>query len=193
MVNVPDTLPLIVIDMVKGCCNPEYEIPEWDIHFSKARAMIPRLNEYVKNHRDKGGEIIWVKPVPWTEEHLPSNIIKLYKENPNATFYVKDNIEEYNEFPSSLDIQSDDHIIIKDSYSAFTNPGLEELLKTNSYLISGIYADGCVNATIIDGWSKGYFNYIISDLVESMDTPIKQDQKKALLTEWWPLMYGHVV
>ena len=193
MTEVPSGLPLVVIDVVKGCCNAKYEIPDWNIHFSKVREMLPRLNAYVKNHRDKGGDIIWVKPVPWTEENLPHNINKLYRENPDATFYVTENIEEYDEFQDSINVEPEDSIIVKDNYSAFTNPELSKLLKTGNYLICGVYADGCVNATIIDGWGRGYFPYIISDLVESMDAPIKQDQKNSLLTRMWPMMYGHVI
>jgi nicotinamidase-related amidase len=192
MVVVPDGLPLVVIDIVKGCCNEEYEIPEWDIHFSKVREMLPQLNAYVKKHRENGGEVIWIKPVPWTEEHLSENINKLYRENPDATFYVTENIEEYDEFPDSIDVDPEDAIIVKNNYSAFTNPILAKLLKTD-YLVCGVYADGCVNATIIDGWGRGYFPYILSDLVESMDAPVKQDQKNSLLACMWPLMYGHVI
>ncbi len=87
--------PLIVIDVVKGCCNKQYERPEWSLHFSKIRKMLPKLNNFAKKHRNNGGQIIWVKPTTWTREHLPENINKLYSENPNATFYVEKNIDEF--------------------------------------------------------------------------------------------------
>ena len=184
-------LPLVVIDVVKGCCNPEYEHPQWDLHYSKVREMLPRLNNFTKQHRDNGAQIIWIKPTPWTEENLPPNINKLYHENPDATFYTTENIQEYNQFPDVIKTEPTDTILEKNNYSAFTNPKLAKQLN-KAYLIAGIYADGCVNATIIHGWNKGYFTYILSDLVESMDAPIKQNQKTQLLTHWWPQMYGHV-
>ncbi len=184
--------PLVVIDVVKGCCDAQYEKPEWGLHFSKVRKMLPKLNDFVKKHRDNGGLIIWVKPTPWTKEYLPDNINKLYQENPNATFYVKDHIDEYNDFSDAVEVEACDIVLEKNSYSAFTNPRLSELLN-GSYLVSGVYADGCVNATIIDGWSKGYFTYILSDLVESMDSERKQNQRSQLLSYGWPLMYGHVI
>jgi len=68
-----------------------------------------------------------------------------------------------------------------------------EALDSGTYLVAGFYADGCVNATIVDGWGRGCFTIILSDLVESMDDPVKQDQKRFLLSHGWPLMYGHVV
>ena len=188
----PNNIPLVVINVVKGCCDIRYERPEWGLHFSKVRKMLPRLNEFTKYYRNNGGQIIWIKPTPWTEYYLPDNINKLYKENPNARFYVEDYITEYSDFPEIIEIESEDIILEKNTYSAFSNPKLSHVL-VDSYLIAGVYADGCVNATIVEGWSKGYFTYIISDLVESMDQEVKQSQKNHLLSHGWPLMYGHVI
>jgi nicotinamidase-related amidase len=188
-----EVYPLVIIDAVNGCCDIEYERPEWNLHFSKVREMLPRINSFVKQYRAIGGKIIWVKPTPWIETKLPNNINKLYHENDHATFYVHNNVEDYSNFPSEIDIMSKDSVIEKNSYSGFTNPLLSDLLEKDAYLIAGFYADGCVNATIIDGWSRGYFTYILSDLVESMDSQIKQNQKRYLLNHGWPLMYGHVM
>jgi len=185
--------PLLIIDPVKGCCSSEYERSEWNIHFSKVRELIPRLNSFAKKYRSMGGRVIWVKPTPWTEDHLPENINRLYRENPQATFYVTENIEEYAEFPSEMEVEPGDLIIEKNSYSAFTNSYLMDVLDSDTYLVTGVYADGCVNATIVDGCSRGLFTFILSDLVESMDDPIKQGQKMFLLSHGWPLMYGHVM
>lgn len=85
-----------------------------------------------------------------------------------------------------------DFVIEKNSYSAFTNSYLMDVLDSDTYLVIEVYADGCVNATIVDGWSRGLFTFILSDLVESMDDPIKQGQKMFLLSHGWPLMYGHM-
>jgi len=185
--------PLLIIDAVKGCCDIEYERPEWNIHFSRVRELIPRLNGFAEEYRGMGGRIIWVKPTPWTEDHLPENINKLYRENPRATFYVTENVEGYVEFPPEIEVGPRDLVVEKNSYSAFSNPRLMDLLDSDTYLIAGVYADGCVNATIVEGWSRGLFTFILSDLVESMDDPVKQGQKDFLLSHGWPLMYGHVV
>ena len=194
-VPLPDPIsncPLVVIDVVKGCCNKEYEIPEWDIHFQRVRKMLPQLNNFVEKHRDNGGQIIWIKPTTWIRENLPDNINKLYDENPEATFYVKDNIDGYSVFPDAVRVVEGDVVLEKNNYSAFTNPKLSEYLN-DAYFIAGVYADGCVNATIVEGWSKGYFTYILGDLVEAMDSESKQNQKTMLLRQGWPYMYGHVI
>jgi len=185
--------PLVIIDVVKGCSGQEYERPEWKLHFHNIRQMLPRLNRFAHAYRAMGGKIIWVKSTPWIEQNLPEHINRLYHENPRATFYATNHVEDYAKFPSDIEVLSGDVILEKNNYSAFTNPELGDLLDNGSYLIAGVYADGCVNATIIDGWGRGYFPYILSDLVESMDAPIKQSQKQFLLHHGWPLMYGHVV
>ncbi len=184
--------PLVIIDVVRGCCNKEYENPEWDIHFTKIRKTLPRINSFAEKHRENGGQVIWIKPVPWIRKNLPRNINKLYTENPDATFYVKDHIEEYSMFPEAITIDEQDIVLEKNNYSAFTNPQLSECID-DAYLIAGVYTDGCVNATIVEGWSKGYFTYILGDLVESMDSPSKQNQKTMLLENIMPYMYGHVI
>lgn len=194
MYEVEDgSYPLVVIDPVKGCCGREYERPEWNIHFSRVRDLIPRLNDFAERYRAQGGRVIWVKPATWTEEHLPDNINRLYRENPRATFYVTENVEEYSEFQPGIEVEPGDQVIEKNSYSAFTNPRLMDALGSDTYLVAGFYADGCVNATIVDGWGRGCFTFILSDLVESMDDPVKQGQKRFLLSHGWPLMYGHVM
>ena len=66
-------------------------------------------------------------------------------------------------------------------------------MDSDTYLIAGFYADGYVNATIVDGWGRGCFTFILSGLVESMDDPVKQGQKRFLLSHGWLLMCGHVM
>ena len=116
MYRVKDGLfPLVVVDPVKGCCGQEYERPEWNIHFSGVREVIPRLNGFVKRYRSLGGRIIWVKPTPWTEEYLPDNINRLYRENPKATFYVTENVDESSEFQPGMEVEPGDLVIEKNS------------------------------------------------------------------------------
>ena len=138
MYSVEDGLcPLVVVDPVRGCCGLEYERPEWGIHFSRVREVVPRLNGFVERYRRLGGNIIWVKPVPWTEECLPGNINRLYRENPEATFYVKGDVEGYSEFQPGIEVEQGDLVIEKNSYSAFTNPLLGDALGCDSYLVAG--------------------------------------------------------
>ena len=188
--------PLIVVDVIKSCCNQKFERPEIDIAFSRIRQMIPKLKTFTATYRRLGGKIIWVRTTPWTEEHLPKNINRLYRENPDATFYTQHDVEESVEFYDGIGPRKYDMVIVKNTYSAFADEALQKLFQKHrwdTYLLSGVFAEACVNATLIDGFTKGLFTIILSDLVETMDNERQQTHKKHLLTHQWRVMYGHVM
>lgn len=66
---------LVVIDAVNGCCHKDCEDSERGIAFSKIREIIPRLNNFIEEFREKiGGKIIFTNITPWTKKYLPKNI-----------------------------------------------------------------------------------------------------------------------
>ena len=123
--------------------------------------MIPRLDNFIEEFRSKiGGKIIFTNLTPWTKESLPENINELYTD-PNTTYYG-DGSDFENEFyivkPKEQDI-----IITKNNYDTFSNPEFDKILKQNGiqYLVmTGVFTDGCVLATTLGGFSRGY-NFII--------------------------------
>lgn len=188
--------PLIVVDMIRSCCSRKFERPEWSISFNKVREMIPRLRKFTDAYRKLGGQIVWVRTTPWTKEYLPKNINRLYRENPDATFYTTHDVEESVEFCEGIEIQAQDIVFTKNTYSAFADPSLLKYMqdkREDTCLIAGVFSGGCVNATVVDGFTKGLFTIVLSDLVETMDRKQRQEQQHQLLTDVWPLMYGHVM
>lgn len=188
--------PLIAVDPINSCCSTKFERPEIDITFNRIRRMIPRLAEFADKYRKLGGKIIWVRSTPWKEEYLPININRLYHENPQATFYTDHGAEESIKFYPPIHPHRIDETHTKNTYSAFAEGSLHRLFqkhKWDTYLLSGVFAEACVNATLIDGFSRGLFTVILSDLVETMDDKAQQAHKRHLLTHQWPLMYGHVM
>jgi len=188
--------PLIVVDLMKSCCSKKFERPEINITFNRIRQMIPRLIEFTEEYRRLGGNIIWGRSTPWRKEYLPKNINRLYRENPNAAFYTAHNVEESVEFYDGISPRKPDEIFTKNTYSAFACAHLQKLFRKHgwdTYLLSGVFAEACVNATLIDGFTQGLFTIILSDLVETMDDEEQQAHKQHLITHQWPLMYGHVM
>jgi len=188
--------PLIAVDLVNSCCSEMFERPEINITFSRIRRMVPRLRQFADEYRRLGGKIIWVRSTPWREQYLPKNINRLYHENPYATFYIEHDVEESVGFCSGISPRETDEIVTKNTYSAFADAGLQELFRIrrwDTYLLSGVFAEACVNATLIDGFTRGLFTIILSDLVETMDDEEQQTHREHLLTHQWPLMYGHVM
>jgi len=188
--------PLIVIDLMKGCCSKKFERPKINITFNRIRQMIPRLIKFTEDYRRFGARIIWIRSTPWREEYLPKNINRLYHENPYATFYTEHDVEESVEFSDGVIPRESDEICTKNTYSAFADARLQKLFQKNqwdTYLLSGVFAEACVNATLIDGFTKGLFTIILSDLVETIDDEEQQAHKKHLVNHQWPFMYGHVM
>lgn len=70
---------------------------------------------------------------------------------------------------------SNDHVITKNTYSAFYNTKLKDLLQSfyqgqgaNSLLITGIHTDICVKHTVYDAFIHGYEVTVIEDGVKAL-------------------------
>lgn len=185
---------LLVIDIINVCCDQRWEKKEWNITFNNIRKMIPRLIAFIDWYKkNTEGKVIYVNAVKWVEEEVASNIAKLYAENPKARFYTTHDIDESIKF-YKVAPQNDDIVITKNTYDAFAIPEMNQVLQQHdiqTLLITGVYADGCVQATMSGGFSKGYNLLIIKDLVESMDG--KKGLQTLLETEAWQYLYGPVI
>lgn len=182
---------LIVIDVINSCAHPDYEDAERYIHFKKIREMVPRLAEFMAGYRSLGGRVILTTTVPWREPFLPENINRLYRQSEQARYWSED---ESGRAEQLYGIESDGAtVIVKDSYDAFA---CEELLHTLGQLdaptliVAGIFADGCVEASICGGFSRGFNLVIASDLIETTDDAQRQQLQELLKQRTWPLMYG---
>ena len=186
---------LLLIDIVNGCAHQECEDPEINVRFSKIREMIPKLDQFITSYKEKvGGLTIFVNITPWDKEHLPENIKELYTD-PDAKYYSDDESGFPEEF-YQVKPGRDDIVITKNTYDAFTNPELEKVLKEKKiqYLVvAGIFTEGCVLSTIINGFSKGFNFVILKDLVETADNPERQDISKLLKTRVFPYLYGKTI
>lgn len=93
--------------------------------------------------------------------------------------------------PTDVDI-----VVTKNSYSAFVGTDLDKKLKEKGIkylIITGIFSDGCVLATIVDGFAKGYNFIILQDLIETTDSKTRQTLQEHLKKFTFPLMYGQTI
>ncbi len=189
-----DNTALVVIDIVNSCCHEKCETPEWGISFSKIRDMISKLDKFIDEFRNTiGGKIIFTNLTPWTKEFLPENINELYTD-PNTTYYG-DGSDFENEFyvvkPKEHDI-----VITKNNYDTFSNPEFDTILQKNGikYIVmTGVFTDGCVLATIVGGFSHGYNFVILKDLVETTDKKVRQELCRYLIDYTFPVLYGKTI
>jgi len=184
---------LIIIDIVNSTCSEECETAEYGITFGKIREMVPRLERFVEEYREKFNQnVYFVNLTPWTKEFLPENIQKLY-EDPEVEYYGEGGFEE--EF-YVLHPQTTDMVITKNTYDTFANPEFENGLRERgieNLVIAGVFTDGCVLATIVNGFSRGYNFVVLRDMVETTDLPVRQGLQKDLLEYTLPAQYGKVM
>ncbi len=185
---------LLVIDVINSCCSEKCEIRKWNITFKRIRKMVPRLENFIRHYKKLGGQVIYTNCVPWDKKHLAKNIIELYKD-PKARYYSKDKTGFSEEF-FHIKPEKNDHVVTKNSYDAFTNPQLDKILKkmkVKHIIITGVFADGCVHATVQGGFSKGYNFIIVKDMIETTDVKIRQELQKKLKLFTWPVMFGNTI
>jgi nicotinamidase-related amidase len=186
---------LIVIDPINSCAHEKCETPEWNIYFSKIRQMLPKLENFVKEYRQKiGGLVILTTITPWNKEYLTENINELYSD-PSVCYYSEDTTGFDEQFyivkPEATDL-----IFIKNTYDAFADGKLTQKLKNKGIkyiIITGIFTDGCVLASIIGGFSQGFNFVILKDLIETTDLPIRQEIQKNLIEYTFPNLYGKTI
>ena len=186
---------LLVIDITNGCASPRCEIKKWGITFKKIRKMVPSLVAFIKTWKKHGlGPVIFVNCTKWDKKHLAKNIVELYKD-PNCCYYSEDKTGFSEKF-YKVKPERRDYVIIKNHYDAFTSSQLVKILKKRKikYLaVAGIFGDGCVDATIKGGFSKGYNFIILKDLIETSDVKVRQGLQKLLKQHNWPKMYGKTI
>ena len=186
---------LLVIDPVNSCAHEKCETPEWHIHFSKIRKMLPKLNKFINDYRRLiGGLVILTTITPWDKEHLPKNLSELYTD-PKAYYYSEDTTS-FDEKFYAIEPDKTDVIIVKNTYDAFSNPNLVKVLNTHGIkyiVITGVFTDGCVLATTASGFSKGYNFIFLKDMIETTDVEIRQELQKLLFEYTFPIMYGKTI
>jgi nicotinamidase-related amidase len=185
---------LIVIDIVNGCCHQEYEFTKWGLTYKSIRKMVPKLKNFISYYKsESNGLVVYVKVTKWLKNKVASNIRKLYQRDPDTSFYTEHNasksVKFYKVKPKKKDV-----IITKKTYDAFAGGKLHKILKNQgikTLLVTGVFGDGCVHATINGAFSLGYELCILKDLVGYMDN--KQDLKDVYEQKSWRFLYGEVV
>ena len=92
----PDQIALLIVDVVNSCCHEKCEDPELGVTFNKIRKMVnERLLNFINSYREKVNKNVVIMGLkPWTRDYLPKNIIRLYDENPDATYFGEEGFEE---------------------------------------------------------------------------------------------------
>jgi nicotinamidase-related amidase len=186
---------LVIVDVINSCAHVNFETPEWNIHFSKIREMVPNLINFIDEFRIKvAGPIMFIKTVPWRKEYLAANVNELY-EDKRFSYYSKDTTGKAEEF-YQIEPKPGDFVFDKNTCDAFSNQDLNEELKKRKIkylIITGIFTDGCVLATVLGAFSKGFNVIVLKDLCQTTDSPTRQLIQEKLFEFTFPYMFARVV
>lgn len=186
---------LLIIDVMNSCAAEKCEIPEWDIHFTKIRAMVPKLATFVEQFRTTiKGPVVFGRTLPWQKEYLRHNVNELYEQEEYA-YYTRDRSGFAEEF-YAIQPQAGDIVSEKDTNDALADEALLADLRKRGIkyvVVTGIFTDGCVLATVLGGFSRGFSMVVLSDLVETTDSVTRQRIQKDLLEYTFPYMFARVV
>ena len=66
-------------------------------------------------------------------------------------------------------------------------------MNIKNLIITGVFADGCVESTIQSGFSKGYNLVMLKDLIETTDSKKRQALQTLLKENLWPTNFGETI
>lgn len=157
--------------------------------------MVDRLEPFIQRFRlVVGGPVIFGKTVPWRKEYLADNVNELYSDEQFA-YYSKDTTGFSEQF-YKIEPQPQDLIAEKNTNDAFAMANLNEILAERGVryvVVTGVFTDGCILASVVGGFSKGYSLVVLKDLVETTDVKTRQIIQRHLLEYTFPYLFSRVV
>lgn len=124
-----------------------------------AEKLIPRINEAIKEFRDRGEPVIFV-----ADSHEPDD--KEFRIWPRHCVKGTEGAQVVEE----LDRRPEDELVEKTTYSAFYNTRLGEVLRgrgVDEVVLTGVLTNICVLHTAADAAMRGYKVRVLRDCVAS--------------------------
>jgi len=145
---------LLIIDMQNDFVDPNTRL-----YSRKAKSLIPTINELTRTARDNKVPVIWV-----IQEHR-RQLVDFGREGDISPVHC---VEGTNgaAMIGELKQEADDYTVIKRRYSGFYATDLDLLLRClgcDTVILTGIAADGCVQATGVDAHLRDYYVRVVSD------------------------------
>jgi ureidoacrylate peracid hydrolase len=186
----PKNTALIVIDVQNGYCSDDGSFKSYGFDISPMQGIVPKLKEFISNYKQIGGLVIYTRQIEGEES--PENMKALYEKGPLTPMCKRGSYDaEFYEVKPG----EDDPIIEKHTWSAFSNPELEEILKEKgieNVILAGVCTDVCVNDTLAGALERGYNIIVPKDLVATDGREWRQALQNIYLQTSWPILRAHV-
>lgn len=145
---------LLIIDM-----QNDFNDPNTRLYSKKAKALIPTINRLTEIARSKKVPVIWI-----IQEHR-HQLVDFGREGDISPTHCVEGTRGA-ELIDDLIRDADDFTVIKRRYSGFYATDLDLLLRClgcDTVILTGIAADGCVQATGVDAHARDYHVRVVAD------------------------------
>ena len=179
-VAIPHTA-VMVIDMQNAFCSDKATAVSGRNN-SAIRAMIPRLQNFLAQVRQKNITIVFVRAV--MEEGDFSNPMKelgIRHYGPEVAYCLRGAPET--EFIPEIQPAANEIVIEKTRYSAFLKTALDDRLRglgIATLVVTGVGTNVCVETTCRDAYMRDYYVVVPSDLVASIDQSLHEGSLRNL-------------
>lgn len=183
----PTHTAVLVIDIQNDYCSSSGGIAkQFGFNMSSLQKTVPKIIDFVEKARTKGLPIIFFQMI-----ENPKYMAENAKLKVGDWSFCSPNTEGYDYY--QIKPQKSDHQLVKKTYDAFSNPELEQILKSENIenlIILGGYTAVCVDTTIRSGFTRGYHIVVPKDLVGMPEEQMYQ-HKAAL--DVWEIIFAHIV
>ncbi len=165
----PSHTALLIVDVQKDfCADDGVMAKDYGLDVSQIQATIPNLNDFIKNARNRGILIVWLKEICSIDRVLP-NYLAIYGNELNLIREGSSGAEFYDKVVPPLE---NEPIVIKWNYDGFEETELHTLLQSKgikTLLMTGFTTSVCVETTARHGYLKGYYIILISNCCNACD------------------------
>lgn len=165
---------LVVVDMQIDFCAADGFVAGLGLDPGPCRAIVPELQTLIESARRDGVPVLWVM-ANYDDALVPPTFQRRKKEAGITRTCCVPGTEGFE--PFGVHPADDEPQFIKHSYSAFTDPAFEKHLqseKIETLVFAGVQTNICVEATLRDGFNRGFHVIVAEDCVAS-HTPALHD------------------
>ena len=163
----PRHTALLVIDMQNDFCAEGGYVSKLGRDVTACQAIVPRLETLIAGARRFGVPVLWVQ-ADYGSERVPEPMrLRQSQMGRGFTCCVEGS---WGAAPFGLVPGSDEATVVKHSYSGFIGTDLDlrlRAMRVRSLVVAGVQTNVCVESTIRDAHSRGYYSVVPRDAVAS--------------------------
>jgi ureidoacrylate peracid hydrolase len=171
----PAHTALLIVDLQQDFCSPGGYISALGKDVVPIAAVVAPVQRLLAAARAAGAPVAWLTAC-YEDDLVPPGMLRRKREMRVERVCCAEGSWGAALLPG-LEPAKGEPIIVKHSYSGFSNPGLEAFLRQHgveSLVLCGVQTNICVESTLRDGHSRGYHIGVAADAVASHTPPLHE-------------------